>query len=121
MLRVSSIALLLLLSLSSCSFLADRAADLALGGSGKGLSVDANAGQAKGEGPQSVAQNAATAISGQVNDTTEFKGDVQRVITNEGLAVHELLLLVLLAGWAIPGPGEMLRGIGRLFKRRAND
>jgi hypothetical protein len=116
-LRLSS--LLLVVALTGCSFLADRAADLALGGAGSGLSVDANAGQAKGEGNQSVAQNAATAVSGQVNDTTEFQGNVDKVVTNKGLAVHELLLLVLLAGWAIPGPAEMFRGIGRLFRRRS--
>jgi len=91
--------------------LAEKALDLA-GGPSSGLSVDANVGKGEAEGDQSIAQNAATAVSGQINETSEetFQGPVGQVINEASLEMHELLLLVLLAGWAIPAPKEMLQG-----------
>lgn len=103
------------ITLSSCSGLevAKEVAKRAIGGPESGLRVDANLGKGEAEGDQSIAQNANTAVSGQVNETTNetFEGPVGTVVNEAGLEIHELLLLVLLAGWAIPGPGEMLRGI----------
>lgn len=101
----------LIVSSSGCSMLADKALDL-VGGSQSGLDVDANVGKGEAEGDQSIAQNAATAVSGQVNETTSetFEGPVGQVINEAGLEIHELLLVVLLAGWAIPSPREMLVG-----------
>lgn len=101
----------LIVSSSGCSMLADKALDL-VGGSQSGLDVDANVGKGEAEGDQSIAQNAATAVSGQVNETTSetFEGPVGQVINEAGLEIHELLLVVLLAGWAIPSPREMVVG-----------
>ena len=107
-------ASILALSLSSCSALdvVKEGAKAALGASQSGVAVKANLGKGEAEGDQSIAQNANTAVSGQVNETTNetFEGPVGTVVNEAGLEVHELLLLVLLAGWAIPGPLEMLRG-----------
>ena len=115
------IALVLSLSLSGCSMLGGLAAKAALGGvtgGSDGLSVDANVGQAKSEGDQGVTQNAATAVTAQLNESTTetFEGPVGTVVNESGLEMHELLLLVLLAGWAIPAPREMLLGTVRTFR-----
>ena len=86
----AKIVIVLSLSLSGCSALGGLAAKAALGGvtgGSDGLSVDANVGQAKSEGDQGVTQNAATAVTAQVNDTVEetFQGDVGKVIHEAGL------------------------------------
>jgi len=117
----AKIVIILSLSLSGCSALGGLAAKAALGGvtgGSDGLSVDANVGQAKSEGDQGVTQNAATAVTAQVNDTVEetFQGDVGKVIHEAGLGMPELFLLVLLAGWAIPAPREMLLGTMRTLR-----
>lgn len=116
-----SVSLILLLSssLSSCSMLAQKAGEALLGASQDGISVDANAGQAKTEGDSSVAQNAATAVSGQVNneETNNYEGPVETVVNDAGFKWWELGLIVLLAGWAIPSPGEMLRETVSIFRR----
>ena len=109
------VALLMALSLSSCSMLAPLAKDALLGGAQKGIEVDANAGQAKTEGDNSVAQNANTAVSVDAGSTETFEGPVGQVVNEAGLPIHVLLLLVLLAGWAIPSPEEMGHGIVRLI------
>jgi len=106
---------LLSLVLAGCSGL-DVAKGLAKSalGAKAGVEVDANAGQAKTEGDDSVAQNANTAVSVAGGKSEEnFEGPVGQVINEAGLEIHELLLLVLLAGWAIPSPTEMLIGIAR--------
>ena len=83
----------------------------------KALEVDANVGQAKTEGSDSVAQNANTAVSVEGGDTKEtFEGPVGQVINEAGLEIHELILLVLLAGWAIPSPSEMLLNGARTLR-----
>ena len=100
--------------------LAEKALDLA-GGPSSGLSVDANVGKGEAEGDQSIAQNAATAVSGQVNETSNetFEGPVGTVVNEAGLEMHELLLLILLAGWAIPSPSEMVKSIARMLPFRS--
>lgn len=101
--------------MSGCSGLdvAKKLAGSALG-SESGVEVDANVGQAKTEGDDSVAQNANTAVSVAGGKTEEnFEGPVGQVINESGLKPYELLLLVLLAGWAIPSPTEMLVGVAR--------
>ena len=110
------VALLMALSLSSCSMLAPLAKDALLGGAQKGIEVDANAGQAKTEGDNSVAQNANTAVSVDAGTTEKFEGPVGQVVNEAGLPIHVLLLLVLLAGWAIPSPEEMGHGLVRIIK-----
>ena len=110
---------LCLITASGCSLLAEKAADMALGASDDGLSVDANVGQAKTEGDSSVAQQANTAVSGQVNseETTNYEGPVDTVVNDSGFKWWELGLIVLLAGWAIPSPGEMLERTVAIFRR----
>jgi len=94
----------------------------ALGTPNTGLSVDANvsSGDAKGEG--SVAQNGNTNVSAGVTQKRDvaYTGPVERVVNNEGLGMWELALIVLLAGWAIPSPSEMVKGMAGLwpFKSR---
>ena len=115
---VLKLTLLIALTTSTgCSMLADKALDL-VGGPSSGLDVDANVGKAEAEGDQSVSQNANTALTGQVNETSNetFEGPVGQVVNEAGLEVHELLLLVLLAGWAIPSPREMLLGVAHSIR-----
>jgi len=80
-----------------------------------GIQARINAGKGEARGDQSVAQNANTALSGQVNTTSDY-GDVGKVVNESGLKLHELLLLVLLAGWAIPSPSEMLLSMVRVVR-----
>ena len=101
---------------SGCSMLASKAADLARGGPDKGLEVDANVGQAKTEGDGSVAQNANTAVQLDNSSKGVYEGGVGTVVNEAGLPIHVLLLLVLLAGWAIPSPEEMGHGAIRLIR-----
>lgn len=109
----------LCLILTSCSAIAPLAKDMLLGGTEKGIEVDANVGQARTEGKGSVAQQANTAVSvGLEEDTFEtFEGPVGQVINEAGLEMHELLLVILLAGWAIPSPTEMLYGLISAIRR----
>ena len=121
MLRRISIVILLLTLLSSCAGVGGEAlrqvAGAAIGERTAGIQARINAGKGEAEGDQSVAQNANTALSGQVNDTTTSDyGDVGQVVNESGLKLHELLLLVLLAGWAIPSPSEMLLGMVRVVR-----
>jgi hypothetical protein len=106
---------LLLLSLTACSALdvAKEVAKSAVLGPQSGLEVDANVGQAKTEGDDSVAQNANTAVSVGGGTKGVYEGAVEQVVNEAGLEWHELLLLVLLAGWAIPSPAEMFLGVAR--------
>ena len=115
MLRSALLALLLTISLSSCSALAPLAKDALLGGAQKGISVDANAGKAEGRGDDSVAQNANTAVSVDAGRKEVFSGDVGQVVNENGMPLHVLLLFLLLAGWAIPSPSEMGNGLVRLI------
>ena len=101
-----------MLLLSGCSTL-DLVKPLAgaLGGSEPGIEVDANVAKGDAEGDDSVAQNANTAVNVDAGKQETFEGPVGEVINEAGLKPHELLLLVLLAGWAIPSPREMLHGL----------
>ena len=113
-------ALSLIILLSSCSAMdvVKEGARAALGGAQPGLEVRANLGKGEAEGDQSIAQNANTAVSGQVNETSNetFEGPVGQVINEAGLEIHELLLLVLLAGWAIPSPAQMILGFAHVIR-----
>ena len=115
MLRSALLCICMTILLSSCSTLAPLAKDMLLGGAQGGIAVDANAGQAKTEGDNSVAQNANTAVSLDAGTTEKFEGPVGQVINEAGMPIHVLLLLVLLAGWAIPSPEEMGHGLVRLL------
>jgi hypothetical protein len=109
--------LLLSILTTGCSGIAEKVADVALGGPEKGVEVDANVGQAKTEGESSVAQNANTAVSVDAGSQEVFEGTVGQVINENGLKWWELMVLVLLAGWAIPSPAEMLESILRAVLR----
>jgi len=109
--------LLLALSLSSCSTIAPLAAKALTGASQSGIEVDANAGKAETRGDDSVAQNANTAVSVDAGKTEKYEGPVGQVINEAGMPIHVLLLLVLLAGWAIPSPEEMGHGMVRIIRK----
>ena len=110
------IPLTIAITLSSCSALAPLAKDVLLGGAQSGIEVDANAGKAESTGDNNVAQNANTAVSVDAGNTEKFEGPVGQVINEAGMPIHVLLLLVLLAGWAIPSPEEMGHGLVRLIR-----
>lgn len=111
---------LCLITQTGCSVLAQKAGEALLGASDKGIEANANVGKAETEGDSSVAQNANTAVSGQVNsESTEevtYQAPVEQVVNEAGLDWWVLALIVLLAGWAIPSPGEMIRETVALFR-----
>ena len=113
----ATLSLLLLLT-SGCSAtgLLKDVAGAALGGSQPGIEVDANVAKGDAEGEDSVAQNANTAVNLDAGSEENFEGPVGQVINEAGLEIHELLLLVLLAGWAIPSPAEMWLGFIRVMR-----
>lgn len=118
-----SVLLVVILS-SGCSTMASLATDAVLA-QDKGLSVDANVAKGDAEGEKSTAQNANTAVSVGANKETiqSFESPVAQVVNEAGLGWKELVLIVLLAGWAIPSPAEMVKGFvdmlpGRKRRRR---
>lgn len=113
--RLALVAVVLL-SLSSCSTIAPLAAKALTGAGQSGIEVDANAGKAETKGDNSVAQQANTAVSVDAGTTEKFEGPVGQVVNEAGLPIHVLLLLVLLAGWAIPSPEEMGHGVVRIVR-----
>ena len=115
MLRSVLLCIIMTLSLTSCAALAPIAKDVLLGGAQKGIEAKANVGQAKTTGDDSVAQNANTAVSLDAGTKEVFEGPVGQVVNEAGMPIHVLLLLVLLAGWAIPSPEEMGHGLVRIF------
>jgi len=112
-LKILGICLLLLSS--GCSAVSSLAKD-ALLDSNKGLSVDANVGQAKTEGEESVAQQANTAVTLQSKKAQTYESPVSTVVNEAGLEWWEFMIVVLLAGWAIPSPAEMLKGLIEPFR-----
>ena len=114
-----SLIVLCTVTMISCTSLGGEAlkqvAGAAIGERTAGIQARINAGKGEAAGDQSVAQNANTALSGQVNTTSDY-GDVGKVVNESGLKLHELLLLVLLAGWAIPSPSEMLLSMVRVVR-----
>lgn len=118
MLKTTGVCLILLTS--GCSAVGGLAADVAkdavLGGPDKGLEVNANVGQAKTEGEENVAQQANTAVTLQSKKAQTYESPVETVVNEAGLQWWELGIIILLAGWAIPSPAEMLRGLIELFR-----
>lgn len=109
--------LLLTILMTGCSALDVAKSAASLAGPDPALEVDANVGQAKTEGDDSVAQNANTAVSLAGGSTEENYGPVGQVVNESGLEYYELLLVVLLAGWAIPSPAEMMVGTARTLRQ----
>jgi len=116
MLRSVLLCIIMTLSLTSCAALAPLAKDVLLGGAQKGIEAKANIGQARSTGDDNVAQNANTAVSLDAGTKEVFEGPVGQVVNEAGMPIHVLLLLVLLAGWAIPSPEEMGHGVVRLIR-----
>jgi len=116
MLRSVLLCIIMTLSLTSCAALAPLAKDVLLGGAQKGIDAKANIGQARSTGDDNVAQNANTAVSLDAGTKEVFEGPVGQVVNEAGMPIHVLLLLVLLAGWAIPSPEEMGHGLVRLLR-----
>ena len=110
----SVLLLCLMLTLSSCSTLAPMLADAVLPDGG-GVEVDANVSKGDAEGEDSVAQNGNTNVSVDAGEEQTY-GSVEKVVNESGLPFHVLLLMCLLAGWAIPSPEEMGHGIVRLIR-----
>lgn len=115
MLRSVLLCICMTTLLSSCSTLAPLAKDALLGGAQRGIEAKANVGKAETQGDDSVAQNANTAVSVDAGRKQDY-GAVDTVVNESGLPFHVLLLLVLLAGWAIPSPEEMGHGLVRLIR-----
>lgn len=116
-----SLIVLFTMMMISCTGLGGEAlkqvAGAAIGERRAGIEARINAGKGEARGDQSVAQNANTALSGQVNETSNSTYDaVGKVVNESGLKLYELMLLVLLAGWAIPSPSEMMLGIVRTIR-----
>ena len=109
-------ALLIVASLSSCSTLAPIAKEAILGSSQRGIEVSPNVGKAETKGDDSVAQNANTAVSVDAGQSGEYNGAIEQVVNEGNMPIHVLLLIVLLAGWAIPSPEEMGHGVVRLIR-----
>jgi uncharacterized protein YceK len=116
--RIVALAVLMALGLNGCSTVAPMLAKALTGASQKGIDVDANIAKGDAKGEDSVAQNANTAVSVDAGKEQSF-GAVETVKNYSGLRTHELLLLVLLAGWAIPSPRQMFLGVKKVFRKSA--
>jgi uncharacterized protein YceK len=115
MLRSVLLCIFITTTTSGCSAIAPLAKDALLGGAKQGIEARANISKGDAEGQDSVAQNANTAVSLDAGSRQDY-GAVDTVINESGLPFHVLLLLVLLAGWAIPSPEEMGHGLVRLIR-----
>ena len=116
MLRRVLLCIFITTATSGCSAIAPLAKDALLGGAKQGIEARANISKGDAEGQDSVAQNANTAVSVTSGQREVFEGPVGTVVNEAGLPIHILLLLVLLAGWAIPSPEEMGHGIVRIIR-----
>ena len=116
MLRRVLLCIFIATTTSGCSAIAPLAKDALLGGAKQGIEARANISKGDAEGQDSVAQNANTAVSVTSGQREVFEGPVGTVVNEAGLPIHILLLLVLLAGWAIPSPEEMGHGIVRIIR-----
>jgi uncharacterized protein YceK len=119
MLRSVLLCIFITTTISGCSAIAPLAKDALLGGAKQGIEARANISKGDAEGDSSVAQNANTAVSLTSGQREVFEGPVGTVVNEAGLPIHILLLLVLLAGWAIPSPEEMGHGLVRIVRALA--
>lgn len=95
------------LVLSSCGTIPKLVKDAVLP-DGKGVDVTANVGKVESEG---VAQQGEVAVAIAPREESTYAAPIETVVNESGLSWWEFLAVVLLAGWAIPSPAEMLRGI----------
>lgn len=101
--------------LSSCSALGPLAKE-ALIGSKPGLELRANVAKGDAEGTGSASQNANTAILVDTGMEGTYEGPIGTVVNEGELPIHLLLMLILLAGWAIPSPSEMGSGCLKVIR-----
>ena len=106
-------AIAIVLSLSSCGTIPELVKDAVLP-DGKGVDVTANVGKVETE--KGSAQQGETNIALTPVDEIEYQAPIDTVVNESGLEWWELAVIVLLAGWAIPSPAEMLRGILRFLR-----
>ena len=109
-LRSALAGIIVTVLLSSCSALAPIAKDAILGGAKPGLELRSSISKGDAEGDSSVAQNASTAILVDTGMEGTYEGPVGTVVNEGEIPIHLLIILILLAGWAIPSPSEMGKG-----------
>lgn len=105
--------LLSLLLTSGCSGVGKLVKDAVLPDGG-GVDVTANVGKVETE--KGNAQQGETNVAIAPVEETVYSAPIETVVNQSGLTWWEFLTIVLLAGWAIPSPLEMLRGIARAVR-----
>jgi len=105
--------LLSLLLTSGCSGVGKLVKDAVLPDGG-GVDVTANVGKVETE--KGNAQQGETNVAIAPVEENVYTAPIETVVNESGLSWWEFLAVVLLAGWAIPSPGEMLRGIVTAFR-----
>lgn len=99
---------MLAISLVGCETIAKTAGRAVLGASGKGITADAEVTVGKKEEDNDVETEV------RIGEKTQ---KAQTINNNDtGPDGYIILLLVLLAGWAIPGPLATMRGIRKGWK-----
>lgn len=81
---------------------------------GGGVDVNANVGKVETE--KGNAQQGETNVAIAPVEETVYSAPIETVVNESGLTWWQFLTIVLLAGWAIPSPLEMLRGIARAVR-----
>lgn len=111
---------MLLLSLTACGTIPKLVKDAVLPDGG-GVDVTANVGKVEAE--KGSAQQGETNVAIAPVEEVKYTAPIETVVNESGLNWWQFLAIVLLAGWAIPSPGEMLNGfvdaISRLLGRRS--
>lgn len=99
------------LALSSCSTIADKVVDAVVPGGDSGIDVTANVGKVEAE--KGSAQQGEVNLAVAPVEEVVYTAPIETVINESGLTWWEFIMLVLLAGWAIPSPTECIVGFGR--------
>ena len=102
------VALLLVVTLSGCSTLGVIGSFL---GSDSGTEVNTNAQVGKENTQQLVGKQENIGDNAQITEADTSNKVQGTQIINEQVPFWLIVILVLLAGWAIPSPQEMARGI----------
>lgn len=107
-------SLLLSLALTSgCSGVGKLVKDAVLPDGG-GVDVTANVGKVETE--KGNAQQGETNVAIAPVEENVYSAPIETVVNESGLNWWQFLAIVLLAGWAIPSPLEMLQGIARAVR-----
>ena len=105
---------MIVLALSSCGTIPDLVKDAVLPDK-SGIDVNANVGKVEVE--KGSAQQGETNVAVAPVEETVYSAPIETVVNQSGLTWWEFLAVVLLAGWAIPSPAEMLESIWRAVLR----